>query len=522
MQQGGFLDGVNAFAFVLSSHCRRWDEPGCCTCIKRFVSAELVDGSPLTIYAKLKSVLADEAALHATWMCMGVGGTKMCIECVNMMSIDWAQRYGASETSGVLRAFAYVNRSSDLILSTKRSILDTYADLESSKAVLNIGQFKAKQTRVGFKFSPHCIIKEESLRKYIEPSQQNTNDFAHTTLLGAFPVEFHLFLEAMREHCISSKHLHAYLQRWVWPRKLEGRAASARNVLCEKRARSSAKAGTLKAQASEVLSLYPVLAHWTAQVPLITGLLNAECTAFLKLCEVIDLVWHCGRCDISPEVMGQTVEDHLELFGRAYGDLSKIPKHHLEMHYKKYLAMFGFIPTCLPHERKHRLVTAFGDAMDNTSDGSEKGLLRDVLAKQLAKLRHGTYLDMTPGLVDSREPPKQIKEFLQRHFGMAAAIRYSDVAKFTAWGTACTKDLVCLKPGGSWALARIIFHASINGVCLSSVSWYDRVEWHDRHSVWGDARRYALVPLVDIRELCIHEPTDDTTAVINPFVVRHS
>lgn len=50
------------------------------------VEVELDDGTLLRIFAKFSALLADEAALHATWLCKGAGGNKPCVQCQNICS----------------------------------------------------------------------------------------------------------------------------------------------------------------------------------------------------------------------------------------------------------------------------------------------------------------------------------------------------------------------------------------------------------------------------------------------------
>ena len=78
------------------------------------------------------------------------------------------------------------------------------------------------------------------------------------------------------------------------------------------------KAGHIKAQASDLLSLVSVLALFTQTVLLNMQTCAGACTAFLALVEVIDLVRSAPRVAVPPEMMLTAVEKCLRMISAEF------------------------------------------------------------------------------------------------------------------------------------------------------------------------------------------------------------
>ena len=92
-------------------------------------------------------------------------------------------------------------------------------------------------------------------------------------------------------------YLHLYMARWTWPRRIHTAVAS---LFEPKRETSNKKAHTFKAQASELLSLVPVLAFFIAFVALPSGICDLQCKAFLAAADVLDMLLVANMGHTSP------------------------------------------------------------------------------------------------------------------------------------------------------------------------------------------------------------------------------
>ena len=76
------------------------------------------------------------------------------------------------------------------------------------------------------------------------------------------------------------------MQRWHWPKR--NACNSVLEAFCARRVAAYKRADIFKCQASDCLSLFPVLAFYFQTVTLRSGTGTAECHASILLCDILE------------------------------------------------------------------------------------------------------------------------------------------------------------------------------------------------------------------------------------------
>ena len=109
------------------------------------------DGSvpqEIRLHVALASILADEAALHATWLCKGASGTKPCVLCMNVVSRSWfADKAGAAASTGYFVPHSCTNPLA-LDLHTGTTIRVIVQELAAAAPELSKAQMDEKTSRL--------------------------------------------------------------------------------------------------------------------------------------------------------------------------------------------------------------------------------------------------------------------------------------------------------------------------------------------------------------------------------------
>ena len=189
---------------------------------------------------------------------------------------------------------------------------------------------------------------------------------------------------------------------------------------------SNKKAKTFKALASELLSLYPILALFLIRTVVRANICVAECEAFVALCDLVDLltVANIGKC--TPDQVHNAVVEFLQKCRDAGWIGSFIPKFHWLCHLASHLAEFGCLPTCWVHERKHRVAKRYATGITNTTQ-MEKSLLGEIVAHNLYDINRPGLFDLSLGLAQPSQATANIMQFVWDNVDPHAAS--SDVQK---------------------------------------------------------------------------------------------
>ena len=97
------------------------------------------DGTEHRLFFKLVLVVADEAALRAFWRCVGAGGVKSCLMCINVV------KHGveSNDLSGLLIPHTAA-RASEFKQQTRPELMYVLNDLRAKKAFLSKTAFSSR------------------------------------------------------------------------------------------------------------------------------------------------------------------------------------------------------------------------------------------------------------------------------------------------------------------------------------------------------------------------------------------
>ena len=387
-------------------------------------------------------------------------------------------------------------------LATDNEIRGTVDRLAVKKTLLNKGKFKLYEQAVGFIHEPFSILHFESLKEAVKPASQYCHDWMHCIMVGGVMnvVLFHLF-KAIGMGIYST--LYDYVQAWQWP-KFRNHAVAVRDLFLKKRQTSNNKAKTFKALASELLSLYPVLAMFLCKVILPSGDFALECAAFMALCGLVDLlmVANLGKC--TPDQLKDAVRTFIDACKAAGWEQYFIPKFHWLCHLHCHLKRFGCLPTCWVHERKHRVSKRYSSDITNTQV-MERSVLGEVVAHNLHDLKRPGLFNLSPGLVEPIKAKKPLVDFVRANIDAnigADSVEHGLQARITPAGYCCRGDIALVRSddGINFACGEIVLHLQIDGQPLSLVNlWqpttYDR---NNGYAEWAKTQKTTCIPTRDI------------------------
>ena len=329
------------------------------------------------------------------------------------------------------------------------------------------------------------MLLDPQLDTVIMPVDQYCHDWMHAFFIrGVFNITTFLFLVACKNDGVSDIYakLHEYVGLWSLPRGgISGRNLA--NVFLKSRETANTKAKSFKCQASEALSLLPIMYVYVMKVIFPRGFAREACEAFVRMCDLIWCILAGVSGHASPATLRERTNDFLDACEAAGWQDYMTPKYHWLIHFPKHLQKFQTLLSCFVHERKHKMAKRFlNDVLQ--LEATEKSVLSEVTCLHLANLHSTDAFDFTPHLMKpARAAPKKMHRFLEERLG--ATLDQESVT--TAMAARCSSLTVCHSrdivlfavPGGNKAVGEIWFHASVSGTMVSLVSvWtvtcYDR------------------------------------------------
>ncbi len=251
------------------------------------------------------------------------------------------------------------------------------------------------------------------------PSRHVAYDYMHVYFVtGIFNVHCGLLVGRFQDFGIAPSRLHDFFRRVHLPKRLPMNKV---DVFSERCVASTLENWTLKATASECLTIVPILALFVFGLQASTRVpaLQEHCACFLLLARVVGLLLRSARGLTGARELQLAILAHLAEFKRLFGDEFMRPKFHYAMHLWLYLLWWGFLPLTYIQERKHKTVKAFGDCIDNVSCDWDASVLRECTASRLHALADAARVDFSDAaaLIGLRRPERQLLKSLQATFG---------------------------------------------------------------------------------------------------------
>ena len=343
------------------------------------LNLDVEGGSFATLYFKLGNLVADADGHRAMWSCKGASGKLMCPCCTNVVDDTM------HEESARLVHMSCPDPTRFLLASND----DWWAKadmLEARKPTSLVGEFQTLQLAVGFTYVEGGLVWDRELRTILCPTETFTFDSMHCYLSnGVANWEVDAMLGRLKAQGITLLDVQSYLQAEWKLCKVNGRKSQILGCFTPSRQKSFQDGGCLRAGASEMLLLYPILALFVATVVQKAGKLPKEAASFEALALVMELLRRGKEGYPVSSELADAIANHSRLFALAYPDIDQKPKAHYAHHIAKQLRRDGWIIDAFVGERKHRPIKAMGSDITNTRT-YEKTVLFSAFARQSADL----------------------------------------------------------------------------------------------------------------------------------------
>ena len=96
-----------------------------------------------------------------------------------------------------------------------------------------------------------------------------------------------------------------YILKWIWPSRYY--TAHLASIFEESRAKSHRAANHVKCQASDIMAMMPILAQFTSDILLPSGVCTRECQTFLKFCDMAEFITSVNRGGVLHTQISDTV-----------------------------------------------------------------------------------------------------------------------------------------------------------------------------------------------------------------------
>jgi len=468
-------------------------------------------GAPLVrLFARLGVVVQDGAAHRSTFHHKGESGMNMCMLCLNAFSHNSEiATYAAGTLPGA------VLHHTGMALATNHEIREGARRAQRRLPGETDVDWKRRQQATGWTAVSYNILADVLFLGVLFPADQFMYDWMHGMLAnGVFGMVAFLLMDALRLARVPDVYgsLAEHVARWRWPRRL--RVGSLAKVFAEKRREANRKAKLLRCQASEALSLFPVLEYFVSHVLIPAGVCLDECNVFLDLCAVLHCLTAVARRTVTPDMLRDSVNIFLANFVRVWGPESLVPKFHWMLHYALAYRRLGILISCFVHERKHKLVRRYGNDITNTPT-IENAVVGELICDCVNSLSDPNVFNFENGLVRPRPASHALVAQLSSELNLdeGQPIMTSSVSRFSPYEVCQKHDVVLVKEEPNHAVAaQVLHHLDIDGMPLSLVAPWRFVRNDNDEPVWEVRRQPALIATSAIVAVCIWQPIDDDFA----------
>ena len=449
---------------------------------------------PLRLFFSFQMVLQDGASQKATWCSRGDAALKYCLLC----DVRTQPKHERDEDDDA--AVAHVYNLEDMRIFSSDEILGSYDRLAIKESTLNKEDFLNWQKACGLTWQKNMFCLDKTLRSknLVRPKEQYAHDWMHCCVSnGTFQmVLFWLFQSLGKE---SWKLFEDYLKHWHLPKHLKVSKLEA--LFSPKKVTSYKKQGKFSCQASEALTLIPILSFWLKAIFLKDAQLRPFCEAFLWCMDVILLLSEGQKsCLTTKQNLQAAVAKCFAGMVSAGWHKNMPPKFHWQWHFGDELAHHGKCIACFATERKHKVLKKYSAARENTQS-FELSCMKEILAEELATLMEPGHFLLGPALIKGHPPTKKLAAFLTKTFECDDGHVFSSAAAKLLAGKAYKGDVVLLKSlqgepeaGQVWAF---IEAPGFLG-CLVNMFKLKQYNPSTGSAVWEDTSQRALVQLEDV------------------------
>ena len=454
------------------------------------------------LFARLAMILQDGGAHKAVFGCKGDSGTKMCMLCRNLV----AEESDIIDEDGDNVLTYNLIHEEDLDLAVDDDVFGAVDRLQALEGTVSQGEFKLRQQAAGFTLTPLGVLLQLALRGILKPVSHFCHDWMHTIASSGCgqTVVFLFIMTISRPGFNVYESLNGYMQQWTWPARYRDDYSS---LFTTKRRTANTKAKTFKCIASELISIFPVIAFYVYSVVLPSGLFQEAARAVLSLADIIEIL---QIANYEGSRLVNTLRGAIREFLQACTDAEWTawmhPKFHWLVHLPGHLKKFGCLPSCFVHERKHRVSKRYGGDVRNTRN-YDFSLLKEVCCHNLAGLKDNQ-LSNHAGLVKPHEPNARLRATILESLGMEfrnSVIQVGAESQLDGGGFCSKGDAVLLRPpsqiNNGMSCGFVTLHMDIDGTPYSLIDLF-RIDAQDKRggaAVWTcDLRNHVVIPTVDL------------------------
>ena len=466
------------------------------------------------IYFHFSIFIQDGASQKICYSVKGDSGSKFCLKCMNQTCIVLPGQ--ADEDHAICKAI----KKSDLKLSSDQQVLDSWDRLAAKYLTETSQDFKHWEQATGWTFSPHSLMHCKELRPMFKPISSYMHDWMHGMLSGGVAnVVTFLVMEDLHKCGLTWQGMERYSKLWILPANYK--SCKVHEIFGKPD--SHRKVQKIKASASDMLTLMPILRHYV-----LTCGQHADCTtsckAFEAVCEVLDLLLSTlyGKGEVTGNMIDSAVESALSLCLLAgWGDFF-IKKFHWALHFGDALREHGTLIPCFSMERKHKRITSAAVLIQNLSK-YEMSVYTEVLGEELHRLKHGQL--PVPGLASNNKATKKMVAFVQEHFGAYSAeeIHVCNQILLCGGGKAAKQDMVLVKSSlQKWDCGMLHINLSTGDGVFSVLESYSLLEYNEKKlfAKWKATGSIRVVQCQDILVALTYSKLKDSICTLIPYHFR--
>jgi hypothetical protein len=412
--------------------------------------------NPVVIFAKIKAIIADEKALKELWGCLGASAFKFCGACANVVKHTTPpEKLGSYLPSTCLDLTRIREHTDDTVRAIVRELRNLSVEREAGRVTTE--HVKTMQYHYGYKHLPNGLLQDEHLA--VRGRSNLHYDYYHIYFVsGIFQKELQGLTTFLAAENFSVDRITAFLKQWEWPRT----SVNPSKMFADWHINSD----HIKCDAHVCTTSYEILAFFVSSVIIPSGVCVAQCTSFLKLCDVVDLLMAGRHGNVDPKRLLTAIVTHLCAHLRAYGILVWVPKFHASTHLANQVAALRAVVGCNIHEIRHKLIKRWTRDRFNTA-GFESGCIEEVTLQHLYNLKKSM---IGEGLVDAAPPTGKLRASMMEVCGCGVA-ETARVAR-TNGRAFSAGDFAFVRRDGRLSLARMLFHVKLEDgfrTCLSEL-----------------------------------------------------
>ena len=470
----------------------------------------LKDGSGNTVklWFKLGIMLQDGAAHKVVWGLRGDAASKFCVFCQNLLT----KKSNIVDESNEHILVAESWNLAKIKQATNADVIDTAKRLQEKSVELSAQEFVLWQQAVGMTYNQYSLLNTQPLQHLLEPISQFLHDWMHCFLVsGIFCTVMHLVMSALEGAFATDVYqvIANILSKWHLPAV---RHDNLGKLFEPKRKKANKLANTFKCTASEALGLCPIFAYFLQTFVISKGLCEHECTAYLALADIVEMLQLVPLGIITPTLLGTTIQSFIDLCIKAEWQPYMHTKFHWCLHFQQHLSKHNMLPSCFVQERKHKVIKrclamslheAFSFVTLFTLDSVmfvsfncdhspgyassiqnlrtyELSVTSEIICHDMECLKDPTLFSERARLVKNSQPSKKLLAFLHTQLSIEDAVEtYTCLQAYLAPAGVCCKGDACALKSKPLKICQVWLHVQIGNIVLSMVSMWDIVKIDD-------------------------------------------